>query len=126
MKMFCTYCGKKLKKAIKEHFIPKSIGGKIPGNIVPSCEKCNAIKNRFAFWSVNSAREFIKHKNEHHAKGNYDFSYHQWLSKKISRSVMTLYKRLMLIEALDFEDKDLNYSEKPGPDLQSTFIIKEK
>jgi hypothetical protein len=42
----CAYCGKKLKHFHRDHFIPKSRGGKSDlGNIVPACPSCNFRKH---------------------------------------------------------------------------------
>ncbi len=41
----CAYCGKVLKRATQEHFIPLSKGGNYTkGNIIPVCISCNSSK----------------------------------------------------------------------------------
>lgn len=41
----CAYCGKKLKRATQDHFIPVSKGGHyIKSNIIPVCQSCNSSK----------------------------------------------------------------------------------
>ena len=41
----CAYCGKELKRATQEHFIPISKGGNyIKSNILPVCLSCNSSK----------------------------------------------------------------------------------
>jgi 5-methylcytosine-specific restriction endonuclease McrA len=39
----CAYCGGAMEE--RDHFIPRSLGGKHRGNLVPSCKVCNAEKS---------------------------------------------------------------------------------
>lgn len=42
----CAYCGSPAPKLVKEHFIPKFLGGGLTkNNIVPACPSCNADKS---------------------------------------------------------------------------------
>jgi len=47
----CAYCGKKLKRATQDHFIPITKGGGYTANnIVPSCPSCNSSKHNADFY----------------------------------------------------------------------------
>lgn len=55
----CAYCGKELKKATQDHFIPVSKGGHYTrNNIVPVCKSCNSSKCDKDFEEWYKGKEF--------------------------------------------------------------------
>ena len=55
----CAYCGKELKRATQEHFIPLSKGGNYTkNNIIPVCGSCNSSKCDKEFEEWYSTRNF--------------------------------------------------------------------
>ena len=87
--MKCIYCQRNNAK-VKEHFYPKCLGGKKAENLVPACRACNVIKNKFVFWSIESAREYISFRKSRSIQ-----SYRKWLSNKIRQIPK---ERLFLLE----------------------------
>lgn len=58
----CVYCDCQLDETnrTKDHFIPRSRGGKGGDNSVAACSICNTIKGDQIFVSIEAAREFIQ------------------------------------------------------------------
>lgn len=63
----CVYCleMKPGNQMTKDHFIPKSRGGKdIPLNYVAACKECNMVKGNRIYFSIAQAALHIKRKKE--------------------------------------------------------------
>ena len=93
----CAYCDKEISgsEITRDHLLPRSLGGGNGDNLYISCSPCNVLKRNYVFWSLKSAREFIRQR-KHDPKR---MGYNAWLRLKIRCVIRT--RRELLCQLLD-------------------------
>lgn len=73
----CVYCDEPLteRTRTRDHFVPRSKGGRGSDNIVPSCSMCNNAKGDYVFSSIEAAREHIAKERKRTATKKYKRSH---------------------------------------------------
>lgn len=95
--MNCDYCQSEIVgQPIREHFIPRCVGGKNGKNVYNTCWDCDNLKDRHVFWSIESFKDYRNKK-----KANPSLSYRSWLRDRIKRIMTWDERREFLIKALD-------------------------
>jgi len=104
-KMKCGYCLKKvpISKQQKDHFVPRSIISGSRVMLVDCCNRCNVIKSNYMFWSLESARDYIRKKIE-----NPNLGYKKWLGDTFRNHVFRVEDLYLL--SIIFERKVPDFS----------------